>query len=282
MSNIKCNAKDPSACRYHRPGASVLALASLEEARSKLDDLNRRMDADEDVVMEVLDARWNVDRAEEAYYGTAAGVDDIKQQMENETDENEKFSLEMKLASAQYALADAERVNAINERNGGTLIPAGVHGFEESSIANDGDPYWPTSTGAKYQRDMRTPQVKANVNADIKEAQKKGYLPTHVKFNVRSRGNSLDVTIIGAAKEQVFNDPENSRRNDYTKQGSELLSRVQGIVSAYQYSQYDSIEGRTNSTNFWDHVKYESDWEKTRREEKEAVAAENKAAKKAA
>ena len=280
MSNIKCNAKDPSACRYHRPGASVLALAHLEEAKTVLSDLTRRMDADEDVVMEVLDARWNVDRAEEAYYGTAAGIDDIKNQMENEADENEKFALEMKLAQAQYALADAERQNAINERNGGPLIPAGTHTFEAGSVEGGGNDLWPTSTGSKYERGMRANQVKTRVNADFKEAQKKGYLPKQIKFAATSHKDRLDVKIIGAAPEQIYNNPEEMRRSDLTSQGRELLDRVQGIVSSYQDTQYDVIEGRTNHANFWESVGYESAWEQSRREEKEGAAALKKLAKK--
>jgi hypothetical protein len=278
MNTVKCNAKDPSSCRYHRPDASVIALAQLEEARSALVEAQRRSDIDEDKVTEELDARWNVDQAEEVYYATEAGIADIKAQMANETNPNEKFMLEMKLASAQYAMADVERINAINERNGGPLIPAGQHSFAAGHVSGGGDDLWPTSTGSKYQRDLRANQIKTLVNADIKEAQKKGYLPKHIKFVVRSHRDKLDVTIIGAAKEQVYNDPDSPRRNDFTKQGSELLNRVQHIVRSYQYSQYDYIEGRTNMTNFWDHVDYESDWDKTRREEKEATAAARKAA----
>jgi hypothetical protein len=282
MSNVKCNAKDPASCRYHRPDAGEIALAALEGAKIALDDADRRLAAGEDNALEVLDLRWAVDRAEEAYYGTEMGVADIQNQMKHESDENEKFALEMKLANAKYALADAERLNAINERNGGPLIPAGSHTYEGGTVESGGNDLWPTSTGSKYQSGLRASQIKTLVNADIKEAQKKGYLPKHVKFAIRSRRDTLDVTIIGASKEQVYNNPDDVRRNDYTKQGSELLNRVQGIVRAYQYSQYDYIEGRTNSTNFWDHVNYESEWEKTLREEKEAAAAERKATKKAA
>lgn len=270
MSNVKCNAKDPSSCRYHRPDAGAVAKAALNEAKSVLAEIERRANAGEDNVTEELDARWFVDKAEEAYYGTAEGIAEITKQMSEETDANEKFVLEMKLANAKYALADAERVNAINERNGGPLVPAGNHSYEVASIEAGGDAYWPTSTGSKYQRDLRANKVKTLVNADIKEAQKKGYLPKQIKFAVRSHRDRLEVTIIGAAKEQVYNDPESGRRSDLTKDGRELLDRVQGIVRSYQYSQYDYLEGRTNSTNFWDQVDYESDWEKTRREEKEA------------
>lgn len=278
MSNVKCNAKDPSACRYHRPDAGAVAKTALDEAKSVLAEIERRANAGEDNITEELDARWNVDKAEEAYYGTAEGIAEITKQMAEETDANEKFVLEMKLANAKYALADAERVNAINERNGGAIIPAGNHTYEVATVTSGGNDLWPTSTGSKYQRDLRANKVKTLVNADIKEAQKKGYLPKQIKFAVRSHRDRLEVTIIGAAKEQVYNDPESGRRSDLTKDGRELLDRVQGIVRSYQYSQYDYIEGRTNSTNFWDQISYESDWEKTRREEKEAEAAARKAA----
>lgn len=278
MSTVKCNAKDPASCRYHRPDAGVIAKAALDEANRVFAEVDRRMDAGEDVINEYTDARWNVNLAEEAYYATEQGIAEITEQMANETNENEKFMLEMKLASAKYAHADAERQNAINERNGGPLIPEGNHSFEAASIKNDGDVYWPTTTGSKYQSGLRANQIKTLVNADIKEAQKKGYLPKQVKFAVRSHRDRLDVTIIGAAKEQIFNDPNETRHNDYTKQAQELLTRVKGIVGAYQYSQYDYIEGRTNSTNFWDHVSYESDWEKSLREEKEAEKLRVKAA----
>lgn len=278
MSNVKCNAKDPSACRYHRPDAGAVAKKALDDAKRVLAEVEGRARAGEDNVTEELDARWNVDKAEEAYYGTAEGIEDITKQMESESDKNEKFVLEMKLANAKYALANAERENAINERNGGPLIPAGNHTYEVAGSTNDGDVYWPTSTGSKYQRDLRANKVKTLVNADIKEAQKKGYLPKQIKFAVRSHRDRLEVTIIGASKEQIYNDPEEARRSDLTKQGRELLDRVQGIVRSYQYSQYDYIEGRTNSTNFWDQIDYESDWEKTRREEKEAEKSAKKAA----
>lgn len=278
MSNVKCNAKDPSACRYHRPDAGAVAKKALDEAKSVLTAIERRALAGEDNVTEELDARWNVDKAEEAYYGTTEGIADITKQMESESDVNEKFVLEMKLANAKYAFANTERENAINERNGGPLIPAVNHTYEVAGSTNDGDVYWPTSTGSKYESGLRANKVKTLVNADIKEAQKKGYLPKQIKFSVRSHRDRLDVSIIGAAKEQVYNDPESARRSDLTKQGRELLERVQGIVRSYQYSQYDYIEGRTNSTNFWDQIDYESDWEKTRREEKEAEKSAKKAA----
>lgn len=280
MNTVKCNAKDPSSCRYHRPDAGAVAKAALDEARSVLVKAERLSEIDENNVTAELDARWYVDKAEEAYYGTEMGIADIKSQMEKETDENEKFVLEMKLASAQYALADAERVNAINERNGGPLIPAGTHTYEAGTVKGGGNDLWPTSTGSKYEHGLRANQVKTLVNADIKEAQKKGYLPKHIKISVRSHRDRLEVTIMGAAKEQVYNDPDSMRRSDLTTQGRELMDRVQGIVSSYQDSQYDVIEGRTNHANFWETVNYESDWEKTRREEKESVAALKKLAKK--
>lgn len=282
MSNVKCNAKDPSSCRYHRPDAGAVAKAARDEAKAALAEAERRMDEGDESGLDVLDARWNVDRAEEAYYGTEEGIKDITEQMANESDENEKFMLEMKLASAKYALADAERLNAINERNGGPLVPTGQHTYEVASVVSGGNDLWPETTGSKYQPNLRAINVKSLVNADIKEAQKKGYLPKHVKFAVRSYRDSLEVRIIGAAKEQVYNDPDEIRRFDYTKQGSELLERVQGIVYAYQNSQYDVIEVRTNFSNFHANVNYESDWEREMRVEKEAAKEAAKAERAAA
>lgn len=277
MSTVKCNAKDPSSCRFHRPDAAVIAKAALDEAKANYADVDRRLNAGEEVGPEYTDARWAIDKAEEAYYGTTEGIADITEQMKNESDPEGKFILEMKLASAKYALADAERTNAINQRNGGSLVPEGKHTYEPGGIKSGGNSLWPTTTGSKYEEGLTANRVKTLVNADIKEAQKKNYLPKHVKFAVRSRGNQLSVQIIGAAPEQIYEDPKEMRRGNYTKQSRELLARVQGIVTAYQDTQYDVIESRTNYANFWDTVDYESTWEQQVRVEKE----EKKAAAKA-
>lgn len=279
MSNVKCNAKDPSSCRYHRPDAGTVAKAALEGAKTLYADVQKRMDSGEEMVSEYYDARWELEKAENAYYGTEEGIADISARMEKETDESEKFGLEMKLASAKFALADAERQNAINARNGGPLIPA-EHTYTPGTIKAGGNSLWPEAVGSKYDSTLKTNQIKSRVNADIKEAQKKGYLPKNVEFALRSRGNSLYVTIVGAADEQVYEDPEEMRHNHYTKPARELLGRVEGMVRAYQSSQYDTIESRTNSTNFWDNVSYESNWEKNMRLEKEEKSAARKEAKK--
>lgn len=279
MSNVKCNAKDPSTCRYHRPDAGTVAKAALEEVKTRYEAIQKRMDSGEDVASEYYDARWGLEKAENAYYGTEEGIADISARMEKETDENEKFDLEMKLASAKFALADAERMNAINTRNGGPLIPA-EHTYTPGTVKGGGDSLWPTAVGSKYDSTLKTSQIKARVNADIKEAQRKGYLPKHVNFALRSRGNALYVSIIGAADEQVYEDPTEMRRNHYTKPARELLERVEGMVRSYQSSQYDTIESRTNMTNFWDNVSYESNWEKNMRLEKEEKSAAKREAKK--
>lgn len=280
MNTVKCNAKDPNSCRFHRPDAGVIAKAELEDKKTALAGLERRLSSGEDIGIEYHDARWAVETAETAYYGTAMGVADITEQQEKETDENKKFELEMKLFSAKHALAETERMNAINERNGGPLIPAGTHAYEEGHVSSGGNDLWPTTTGSKYERGMRAAQVKTRVNADIKEAQKKGYLPKQIKFSVRSSGDRLDVQIIGAAPEQIYNDAESQRNYDRTKQADELLSRVKTIVYSYQDSQYDVIEGRTNHTNFWESINFESSWDKSQREAKEAQSLARRTAKK--
>jgi hypothetical protein len=280
MNTVKCNAKDPSSCRYHRPDAGAVAKAALDEAKSALVEAERLSEVDESNVTEELDARWKVDKAEEIYYATEEGIKEIKEKISNETNEGEKVSLEMKLTFAQYALADAERTNAINVRNGGALIPAGTHTYEVGSVTGGGNDLWPTATGSKYERGLRAQQVKTKLNADFKEAQKKGYLPKQIKFAATSHRDRLEVKIIGAANEQIYNDPDTMRRSDLTPQGRELLERVNGMVSSYQDTQYDVIEGRTNHANFWESVGYETDWDKSRREEKEGAAALRRLAKK--
>ena len=282
MSTVKCNAKDPSTCRYHRPDAATTAKVALSAAQERLTSVEKRMNDGEDVISEYYDARWEVDNAEKAYYGTEEGIADITKQMNDEADESKKFDLEMKLAAAQFALADAERMNAIDERNGGPLIPLGQHSYEVPTVTAGGNELWPQATGSKYDSSLTPSQIKTKLNADFKEAQKKGYLPKQLKFVSRSRRDVIEVTIVGAADEQIYNDTEEMRRNDYTKPADELLKRVKGMVDAYQNSQYDMVEARTNYTNFWDRVDFETNWQKDLRLEKEAKAFEKREAKKEA
>lgn len=273
---MKCNAKDPSACRYHRPDAGTVAQAQLTVARAVRVNMEARFNAGEDVGIAYWNARWEEDQAERIYYATNQGIAEISNEIEKETDPNKRSDLEMKKFAAEYHLAEQERSNAIDARHGGPLIPAVSSEYAVQGGQTGGNDLWPTFTGSKYEPGLTAAKIKTRLNADIKEAQKAGYLPKHVGYSLRSRGNSLEVRITGAHDEQVYEDPDEPQHNRLTDNAKKLRDRLTGMVNAYEYSQYDEVEGRTNFTNFYSNVNFESGWERSLREEKELKKLEAK------
>lgn len=267
MNTVKCNAKDPSSCRYHRPDAGQLAKQELDTAREVYDATYKASNGGSDY-NQVWRAKEALKEAENTYYVTEAGIADLEQQIAAQPDEDSRFELMWKKTDAEYRKVEIERKNAIDEEHGGPLIPTEDDLYSEASTKKSGNHLWPETTGSKYDPSLRASQIKVLVNKDIKDAQRAGHLPRQLKFAVRASRNHLSLRIIGAGDAQIFNDAEEKARHDMTDEAKELRRRAQNIVYAYNHEQYDQIEGRTNSTNFYSDVDFESSWEKESRQRK--------------
>lgn len=274
MTVIKCNAIQPATCRFHKPNAGFDARQVWEKAEKLANDSLAKAGRDNDAeAYEVfLQARADADEAETIFYATTDGLAKLDEEIANIDNPDARHTLEMQRDISQWHLAEAEETNRIDNLYGGPLIPKrSTDGYVLPSVKRGGDALWPTSEGSKYDSEDTVLNVKKKVNADIKEAVKKGFLPAHVTFQVKSSGNRLSVTLCDVADEQLYRFPEEKRYNDYTTSAHELKNRVELIVGAYNKYQYDYVEGRRNVTKFWEKISFEDDWNKEERLAKKAA-----------
>jgi hypothetical protein len=266
MPVITCKAKDPAHCRFHRPNSGQAALMKLNKAQIALEAANASGS-----YSDRLDARYAVDQLQELYNGTPDGMAKLTEKIKNETDESAKRELERELEAAEWHVSEAEEKNAVDEAAGGPLIPYGDSDFVPPFYTGGGDELWPETTGPYYKLRLDNETVTAKVKADIRDAQKAGYLPKQVKFKMTSRRGRMKIEIQNAADEQVWEDNDsNSYSNRFTSEAEELRSRVDNIANAYSHTQYDVIEGRTNISHHTVGVQFESKFKRKYRQEKEA------------
>jgi len=264
----QCKAQDPATCRYHHPNAGAEAFSAWKEAEKKIDVAKKAIArGDESGHADFMNARYEADRAEETYYGTGDGLIYLHLKRDETTDPVEKYALDTLIVTAKYHVREQEHANEIDNKAGGPLIPARIsHSYTPAFITEGGSPLWKEHTGSNYDSKLTNVVIKSRISSDIKEAQKKGYLPKHVQMKLSTRDGHINVRIVGVPNEQIYNDPETQRLSDLTPNARELKQRISTIVNSYNRTQQDEIEGRRNMTNFWENIDYETDWERERRE----------------
>jgi hypothetical protein len=285
MSKIRCQAKDPANCSYHNPNAGSIQHAKYEDAQNKMQEA---------VVMIVdgrgsqseynayLDAKSNLDHAQAAYHATPEGIAHLEKKISEAENQSQKRDLEDQLEIAQYHVKEAERQNGIDNEAGGSIASKDDFVYEVPKYTRSGDDLWPETTGSKYDATLNTRTIATKLSADFKEAQRGGYLPRHLKFKVspNSSSRNIRVTIIGASQAQIYDEIENN--NGYSVPSSnadELQIRVKNLTDAYNRKQDDTVEGRTNRTNYWSSVEFERDFDKSNRIEREKASAAKRKAK---
>lgn len=287
MSTIRCQAKDPATCSFHRPNAGKVELVKFTAAKQELAAAKKAVNENpNDPVTNnharYLDAQYALGEAEDAYYATPAGLEDLRNQMNNTDDASELRQLLSRVELAEWQVAAAEKQNEIDNAAGGPLIPAGESTYKVPSATHGGNELWPETVGGKYDSTLKTRDIATKLSQDYKQAQKEGYLPKHVKFKVspNSSRRRIKVTIIGASDEQIYEERENNNgMTVYNSKALELRSRADAMLDVYNKKQYDEIEGRTNMTKYWSHIEFETDWDKSRRLEREAKSAAKREAK---
>jgi len=271
QATFKCKANDPSNCRYHRPNAGVIAFQNMKDAEHAVSVAQRKaiasnLSEDADAL---ISRKVELDAARDAYHATPDGIVDLTNQFENAATEEERSHLEYKLDVATYHAEELEKQNAIDDAAGGALIPLQKSTYEiaENFTKNADDSSWPVFTGAKYDSNLSVSEIKSSVTSDIKEAQRKNYLPRHLDFRVtvNSGSRSLYIHVRGASDQQLFEPENNNGYTPLTLQAKELEQRIGNIANAYKQYQYDEVEARTNTTNYWSEVHFESQWDKEAR-----------------
>lgn len=81
---IKCRSNNPAQCRFHAPNAGSKALIQLEAARKQLRTYEHRLESpvktpSEQDYINVQEAKWELQNAEDAYYGTAEGLKELEE-----------------------------------------------------------------------------------------------------------------------------------------------------------------------------------------------------------
>lgn len=282
---VKCRSENPAKCRFHAPNAGVKAKAHLEAVQQQLKTYERRLESPvkaptEQDYVNVQETKWELQNAEDAYYGTPEGLKELETKMAAaEPDSSEYYDLKFRRDLSEAQVRENEMKMQADALYGGPLIPYEKSSYKVPSSFSDGDELWPTTTGEKYDPNLTVRNIATNLTADFKKAQKEGYLPSHLKFKVSpdSSRARIKVTIIGADDSQIWDDSGSYPL--YTKDGYELKKRVEQIFGAYRKSQYDVIEGRTNYTTYWGSVEYETKWETEQRQQREEASRQKRLSK---
>lgn len=271
MITVKCKSSKPSTCRYHAPDASVVARRNLAVANLNLAGKQLAMERGENVpYSELAFAQGEADRALEIYEATPQGVDELFAKHEAaEKGSSEWFEIGFRLDMAAARVIENEAKNTLDAQYGGALVPSETSTYKLPGYTASGDSLWPVTTGEKYDPNLSTRQIATNLTADFKRAQKEGYLPKHLKFKVspNSARNRISMTIMGAGDPQIWEE-NNNGFSTFTPDARELYDRANIIFGAYRKVQSDSIEGRTNSTNYWGIIEFESESDRRQREAK--------------
>lgn len=248
----------------------------LIAATAEYNTIQEAYDAEDSEVpySDMWEARHRMNELKYAYNQTPEGLAELRKTIAETTDEEERSNLEFDLRQAENAIRAAEAKKAFDAQFGGSLAPAVKDAYTIPAPKRSGDELWPETTGSKYDPQLRVRDIATNIKKDIAEAQKAGFLPTHVSFKTtfNSGDGHVNVTIIGADDRQVLRPEVDEVYNTrlYTEDAIELRNRVEKIMKAYNFTRFDSLEHHTNLTNFWAKVEYESSWEKEERLAKEA------------
>lgn len=297
-THIKCQAKDPTTCRYHGTQSGSQQFQILVNAQktelavgTEYRDLLRKhaqnnTNADNDPYVQntarkYFEAKKNVENAEDAYNATTEGLLILQNQLDRTTDGLAWNIIKLKQDRAKIVLKEHEASLAKenNKEPAHEPLAPEEYVYVPPTLETKDITYWPVTTGSNYDPELRGPQLKARINAELKKAQKEGYLPRSAKFSLTSRRNSIHCEIRNLPDVSVSIEPEDIYHSRLTPEATELKNRVSLIVNSFNNYQYDEIEGRRNRTHFWDFVGFESPWARTQRFDEEQKKAKRKAEK---
>lgn len=249
---------------------------AVDEARKTYDELAARYNANDETLeySDYVDARYNKNELEFFYNQTPAGIAALQANVANAKTDEEKANAEVELRFAENSIRKAKEKAEFDAKFGGSLAPTPKDAYTIGPSARGGDPLWTETTGSKYDKNATVKDIAANVKKDILDAQKRGYLPTHVEFktNFSSTNNEIGVKIVGADDKQILSPEvdEVYRTRKYTEDALELMNRVEKIMNAYRFTRFDELEHHVNLTNFWSRCRFEDNWEREERLEREA------------
>lgn len=112
--------------------------------------------------------------------------------------------------------------------------------------------------GTLYSGWRSVTEINKDARAELKRAQKAGYLPASLKFSVRgesfSGGQAMRVSVTGVDRATQIEDGENyGRRSDL---GRELNDRIESIINAWNHTDNDSMTDYFN-TNYYTSINYD-------------------------
>lgn len=143
---------------------------------------------------------------------------------------------------------------------------------EVSYAGTNGPVVYTTVTGSKYTGYRPAAEVAKDVRADLKGAQKAGYLPGDLTFSVTtssySGGQSLCVSLRGMADEDIYgSDPASWQSGrTYSAATREVRTRVEAIAGAYGRDTTD-IQTDYFHVTYWCQVDVEDEERATWREQ---------------
>ena len=155
-----------------------------------------------------------------------------------------------------YALAARLDVIAERERawrEAGYVPP----GAEHDETPTGGPVVYHQRTGSKYEGFRDVAQISRDVRADLKEAQKAGYLPPEVKVSVRSEkysmGQTMRVAVTGLSEADTYqpqSELDLSYGRRYTAYATEVRARVEAIAKAYDQTESEHHTDYNRNTYF--------------------------------
>ena len=134
--------------------------------------------------------------------------------------------------------------------------------FEVTEQGTNGPVVYTTAVGAKYTGWRDVAEVAKDVRADLKAAQKAGYLPEGITMAVTvskySGGQAMRVSIRGMSDDDIYEqDPASwSPGRRYSAMTNEIRSRVEAISGAYDRSVTD-IQTDYFHVTYWNQVEVE-------------------------
>lgn len=120
-------------------------------------------------------------------------------------------------------------------------------GAEYAESPTGGPVVYQHRTGSKYTGFRPVAQISRDVRADLKEAQKAGYLPPDLRISVRSdsysMGQAMRLSVTGLSDEELYQpqsdiDMSWERRN--TAYAREVRDRIEAIARAYDQTDSES------------------------------------------
>lgn len=251
-------------CKWHSPSGVASARRELDTAINKV--LNSSS------YEELASAKEALQEANARYDATSDGIEALKTAIADTDDTLEKANLQSRLNRAKTRLDEVEKEQEAlwSQTNNSatdfsnfmnTEHSYKVPTFETKQSANQ--PF-PITYGSNYNPELSTTQTATAIRQELKEAQKKGFLPTDVEYKlVKTGGNSYYISIRG------LKDADTHPRAGYTPAARELSKRVTMIGKSFTYDasalQADYVQ---RSMTIYSKIESDEDRESRVRDEK--------------